>query len=81
MAHECPECGCTCHCHGDIDDICFGIPEHYCKCCEEKEDKELHDDYEEEMQERDEQRMRECKCGGYQTGADGKIIMVADCVC
>jgi DnaJ-class molecular chaperone len=21
MAHECPECGLTCHCNGDIDDI------------------------------------------------------------
>lgn len=21
MAHTCPDCGCTCYCHGDIDDI------------------------------------------------------------
>ena len=21
MAHECPECGLTCHCGGDIDDL------------------------------------------------------------
>ena len=21
MAHECPECGLPCYCHGDIDDI------------------------------------------------------------
>jgi hypothetical protein len=24
MAHTCPECGCLCHCGGDIDDIDFG---------------------------------------------------------
>lgn len=24
MAHECPECGMSCHCNGDIDDISFG---------------------------------------------------------
>ena len=24
MAHECPECGLLCHCHGDIDDVCYG---------------------------------------------------------
>ena len=77
MAHECPECG---------DDICFGEAEHHCNHCEKDEDDEHEyfggiDDYEEEMQERDEQRMSECKCGGYQKGADGKIIMVADCVC
>ena len=28
MAHECPDCGCTCHCDGDIDDCEFeGTPE------------------------------------------------------
>ena len=21
MAHECPDCGCQCHCGGDIDDL------------------------------------------------------------
>lgn len=31
MAHECTECGRTCHCNGDIDDINFG--ERYeCDC-------------------------------------------------
>ncbi len=37
MAHECPHCGCTCHCGGDIDDICFsGTPEEAaCRCCED----------------------------------------------
>lgn len=24
MAHTCPECGCLCHCCGDIDDVDFG---------------------------------------------------------
>ena len=24
MAHSCPDCGCLCHCGGDIDDIDFG---------------------------------------------------------
>ena len=24
MAHTCPDCGLTCYCGGDIDDICFG---------------------------------------------------------
>lgn len=23
MAHECPTCGQTCYCNGDIDDCCF----------------------------------------------------------
>lgn len=23
MAHECPDCGMTCHCGGDIDDCLF----------------------------------------------------------
>jgi hypothetical protein len=38
MAHECPECGMTCYCNGDIDDCCFDLPEdivrctHYKKC-------------------------------------------------
>ena len=31
MAHECPECGCRCFCHGDIDD---------CVCCEEWDDED-----------------------------------------
>jgi hypothetical protein len=32
MSHECPECGCTCHCGGDIDDCCFNF-EHYQNAC------------------------------------------------
>lgn len=40
MAHECPNCGMTCHCGGDIDDICFhGTPEEFgCSHCEGDDD-------------------------------------------
>lgn len=40
MAHTCPECGCRCHCGGDIDDLCFGVAEKYCCHCEEDETEE-----------------------------------------
>ena len=71
----CPECGSV-----------MGIEEsdwNKCGCCgyPDTEDEEQEDDLEERMQEVDEQRMSECKCGAYQTGTDGKIILVADCVC
>ena len=35
MAHECPECGITCHCNGDIDDCVFSTweAELKCTCC------------------------------------------------
>lgn len=42
MAHTCPNCGCLCHCGGDIDDICFGEAD-YCRCCEWK-DEDVDDD-------------------------------------
>lgn len=32
MAHECPECGQTCFCNGDIDDCCFNFEEDVMKC-------------------------------------------------
>ncbi len=32
MAHECPECGQTCYCNGDIDDCCNNFPEDTLKC-------------------------------------------------
>ncbi len=38
MAHTCPNCGCTCYCHGDIDDINFGETRLDCDCCNEFED-------------------------------------------
>ena len=37
MAHECPICGQTCFCSGDIDDIIFGV-NHMCKHCEDDDD-------------------------------------------
>lgn len=40
MAHECPNCGINCHCGGDIDDICFDQPTHYCTHCEGDEEDE-----------------------------------------
>lgn len=40
MAHTCPECGVTCHCGGDIDDIDFGEPDGYCSCCDHDDDEE-----------------------------------------
>ena len=32
MAHECPDCGLICHCHGDIDDICLNDEAAICEC-------------------------------------------------
>jgi hypothetical protein len=48
MAHECPECGQTCYCNGDIDDCIIPSEEsemnciHYKKCT--KEDTRYEDD-------------------------------------
>jgi hypothetical protein len=50
MAHSCPQCGCQCHCGGDIDDCCFeGTPEEAaCTCCAggDDDDDDHFDDYE-----------------------------------
>lgn len=46
MAHECPACGKTCYCNGDIDD-CFldgSEEEEDCVCCDENPDED--DDWE-----------------------------------
>ncbi len=42
MAHECPECGQVCYCHGDIDDCCFNFPEDVWNCthCDGKDDED-----------------------------------------
>jgi len=32
MSHECPECGQTCYCNGDVDDCCFNLPRYQMKC-------------------------------------------------
>ncbi len=52
MSHECPDCGVTCYCNGDVDDCCFNTPmEVYrCKHCPP----EQFDDDEEEFLEEDE---------------------------
>ena len=47
MAHTCPECGQTCYCCGDIDDIDWGevdYCQHYLQC------EPMQDDYPEEEQ-------------------------------
>lgn len=48
MAHECPECGITCYCNGDIDDYVFNIAAHVSACehwreCSPDEDKVFED--------------------------------------
>jgi hypothetical protein len=42
MAHECPQCGMTCYCNGDIDDCLLddAEAEAECKCCLDKLDLE-----------------------------------------
>jgi hypothetical protein len=44
MAHTCPDCGCLCHCKGDIDDLDMGewIGCEHWKECEEEDN---HDDW------------------------------------
>lgn len=32
MAHECPDCGQTCYCHGDIDDCVFDNSDEQAVC-------------------------------------------------
>lgn len=44
MSHECPHCGLTCRCNFDIDDICFGEPDHFCTHCDE-DDEDFDDTY------------------------------------
>lgn len=38
MAHNCPTCYMTCHCGGDIDDICFESTKYCCHCEESDEE-------------------------------------------
>ena len=47
MAHECPACGLTCFCGGDIDDCVFNdeLAVDYCDCCDEYTDDDW-DEYE-----------------------------------
>lgn len=46
MSHSCPDCGATCHCGGDIDDICFDHPPkgQYCDHCPDLLDDDDDDD-------------------------------------
>lgn len=43
--HTCPECGLTCHCNGDIDDLLLPY-DGYCNHCESADDDDNYDDYE-----------------------------------
>ncbi len=56
MAHECPTCGMTCYCNGDIDDCCFNFEEYVNKCVHWKkcdpeidEDEEFEDNWDGDM--------------------------------
>lgn len=45
MSHECPDCGQTCYCNGDIDDCCFNHPKYAMACkhwkqCEQEDDED-----------------------------------------
>ena len=45
MAHECPDCGMTCYCGGDIEDCCNNYPKYVMKCnhfqeCQRDDDKD-----------------------------------------
>ena len=46
MAHTCPVCGMTCHCNGDIDDICLDLEEDILACTHCPDDE---DDFEEDF--------------------------------
>jgi len=54
MAHECPECGQTCYCNGDIDDCCFNFEKdvmrcnHYKQCQQDDEEDTLYYEGEDE---------------------------------
>lgn len=53
MAHECPECGQTCYCNGDIDDCCFNMEKYVFACnhwqkCEQENDNDDFDYQEDE---------------------------------
>ncbi len=47
MAHTCPVCGMTCHCNGDIDDICLDLEEDILACTHCLDDE---DDFEEDLE-------------------------------
>ena len=51
MAHTCPVCRMTCHCNGDIDDICLDLEEDILACthCPDDEDDFEEDFWEDEL--------------------------------
>ena len=53
MAHECPECGQTCYCGGDIGDCCFNLEKGVLNCTHWKECEKanVHEDYDESWDE------------------------------
>lgn len=61
MAHTCPECGQSCHCQFDIDDIIFG-DRWDCICCMNKEeDSDDWEDVDDELDEEVEEVFNESK--------------------
>jgi hypothetical protein len=48
MAHECPECGQTCYCGGDIDDCCLHGSEEEFMCHHCPDDYDSDDPFNEE---------------------------------
>lgn len=54
MAHECPDCGQTCYCHGDIDDCLFENSEEQAICDHCPMDDELDNDGEISNREKEE---------------------------
>lgn len=55
MAHLCPECGCRCHCGGDIDDLVFEntLYEAHCQHCPYDDDDWTDEDDEEWLNSRE----------------------------
>jgi hypothetical protein len=45
MAHECPDCGLSCHCNGDIDDCLLNDEEDVIACRHCPPERELEDEY------------------------------------
>ena len=43
MAHTCPDCACTCYCHGDIDDMVLDDDEDISCCTHCDDDSDFND--------------------------------------
>ena len=48
MSHECPDCGLTCFCGGDVNDCLANYPDeiNHCGHCHENDDDFEYDDWE-----------------------------------